>query len=161
MINMYQNIYHNILWVIYVDIHDAARTSRLAYPNSLICTQCCYLMTAMMVERWTLAFWDQLLLGASLHQECVCKFSGIGGLSVQQTSNELSSQTAIGLMSNLLQGSHWQSCSGFWFVLFKLQLQILTFPQHGNPPPKLESSFSTSMFSNSHLFCFDLVYFYS
>ena len=31
--------------MIYVDIDDAACTSRLAYPNSLICTQCCYLMS--------------------------------------------------------------------------------------------------------------------
>ena len=32
------------IMVTYVDIQEAARTCRLAYPNSHICTHCCYLM---------------------------------------------------------------------------------------------------------------------
>ena len=35
---------YNELWVMYVGILVAAHTSRLAYPNSHICTHCCYLM---------------------------------------------------------------------------------------------------------------------
>ena len=37
----------NVLWVMHVGRFVAAHTRRLAYPNSHICTHCCYLMPTL------------------------------------------------------------------------------------------------------------------